>query len=76
MTDYRAVSRRRHLPTSPFQAPAPPEPLKTFAVDDRVNHDKYGLGIVLGVEENVAVLVDFRPLRLRILAPYSRMTKL
>ena len=76
MTDYRAVSRRRHLPTSPFQAPAPPEPPKTFAVHDQVNHDKYGLGVVLGVEENVAVLVDFRPLRLRILAPYSRMTKL
>ena len=54
-------------------APPPPE---RFAIDDRVNHDKYGLGVVIGVEEEVAVLVDFRPRQERITAPYDKLTKL
>jgi len=41
-----------------------------------VTHDKYGLGVVLDVEEGVAVTVDFRPLRVRTLAPYSKLNKL
>jgi hypothetical protein len=45
-------------------------------VDDRVNHDQYGLGVVIGVEDEVAVLVDFRPRQERIPAPYNKMTKL
>jgi hypothetical protein len=75
MSKYRAAPRRP-LPGSPFNAPPRVEPVETFALNDQVNHDKYGLGIVLGVEEGVAVLVDFRPRRLRIVAPYSKMTKL
>jgi hypothetical protein len=67
---------RRHLPTSPFSAPAPPPPAETFAVHDQVTHDKYGLGVILGVEEDVAVLVDFGPQRLRILVPCAKLTKL
>lgn len=66
---------RRHLPGSPFLAPAPPRPAETFAVDDRVTHDKYGLGVVLGVEDS-AVLVDFRPDRRRIPLPCTKLTKL
>jgi hypothetical protein len=75
MTKYRAASRR-YLPGSPFNVPVRVEPVKTFELHDQVNHDKYGLGVVLDVEEGVAVLVDFHPLRMRILAPYSKMTKL
>jgi len=75
MTKFRAAARR-NLPGSPFNTPVQVDPAKTFAVHDQVNHDKYGLGVVLGVEEGVAVLVDFRPLRIRVLAPYSKMTKL
>jgi hypothetical protein len=67
---------RRHLPTSPFRAPAPPPPAETFAVHDQVTHDKYGLGVILGVEEDVAVLVDFGPQRLRIPVPCAKLTKL
>jgi hypothetical protein len=67
---------RRHLPGSPFKAPAPPPPAETFAVHDQVTHDKYGLGVILGVEDDVAVLVDFGPQRLRIPVPCAKLTKL
>lgn len=66
---------RRHLPGSPFQAPAPAPPAETFAVCDQVTHDKYGLGVILGVEED-AVLVDFRPAQRRIPLPCTKLTKL
>jgi hypothetical protein len=70
------AATRRHLPTSPFKPPAAAPPVEQFAVDDRVNHDQYGLGVVIGVEDEVAVLVDFRPRQMRIPAPYNKMTKL
>ncbi|QKW06670.1 hypothetical protein HUT18_09905 [Streptomyces sp. NA04227] len=66
---------RRHLPTSPFNAPAAP-PVKEFALDDRVSHDQYGLGRVLQVEEGVALLVDFGSRQVRVLSPYTRLHKL
>ncbi len=43
---------------------------------DQVTHDKYGLGVVIGVEEEVAVLVDFGTQQERITTPYSKLTKL
>ena len=66
---------RRHLPGSPFAPPAPPPPAETFAVNDHVTHDKYGLGTILGVEDH-AVLVDFRPDHRRIQLPCAKLTKL
>jgi hypothetical protein len=69
------LAAQRRLPTSPFSAPAPPPPAETFAVHDQVTHDKYGLGVVLGVEAD-AVLVDFRPHQRRITLPCSKLTKL
>jgi hypothetical protein len=36
----------------------------------------YGLGRVIGVEDGIAVLVDFGSSQMRILSPYSKMTKL
>ena len=69
------AAARRHLPGSPFNAPAPAPPAETFAVHDQVTHDKYGLGIVLGVEDH-AVLVDFRPQQRRIPLPCTRLIKL
>ncbi len=36
----------------------------------------YGLGRVVGIEEGVAALVDFGSSQMRILSPYSKMTKL
>ncbi len=69
------AAARRHLPTSPFSAPAPARPAETFAVRDQVTHDKYGLGVILGVEDD-AVLVDFRPDQRRIPLPCAKLTKL
>jgi len=66
---------RRHLSGSPFSAPAPARPAETFAVADQVTHDKYGLGVILGVEDH-AVLVDFRPHQRRIALPCAKLTKL
>ena len=76
MSKFRAVSRPRYLATSPFKAPPPPEPVEVFEVNDQVTHDKYGLGVVLSVEEDEAVLVDFGQRRMRVTAPYAKMTKL
>jgi len=65
----------RHLPGSPFNAPARARPVQTFAVHDQVTHDTYGLGVILDVE-NDAVLVDFRPHQRRISLPCAKLTKL
>ncbi|MFG2847164.1 hypothetical protein ACGF12_28920 [Kitasatospora sp. NPDC048296] len=72
MTKFSAV--RRPLPSSPFKAPVE-APRKHFAVGDRVTHDRYGLGRVIGVEGDgdTAVLVDFGSRQERITPPYSAM---
>ena len=69
------AAARRYLPSSPFNAPAPAPPAETFAVSDQVTHDKYGLGVILGVEDH-AVLVDFRPQQRRIPLPCTKLSKL
>ena len=74
VTASRAAARR-YLPGSPFNAPAPVRPAETFTIHDQVTHDRYGLGVVLGVEDN-AVLVDFRPHQRRIPLPCAKLTKL
>ena len=66
---------RRQLPGSPCSAPAPASPAQAFAVRDQVTHDKYGLGVILSVEED-AVLVDFRPHQRRIPLPCAKLTRL
>lgn len=71
----RAVTRR-HLPTSPFKPPPAAPPVEQFAVDDRVSHDKYGLGRVIGVVEDTTVLVDFGTQKVRISAPFAKLCKL
>lgn len=76
MKPSRAAARR-YLPASPFNPTAPPlRPVETYAVQDRVTHDKYGLGVVLRVDADVAVLVDFGPQRLLIRLPCGKLTKL
>ena len=69
------LATQRHLPGSPFNAAAPARPAQTFAVHDQLTHDKYGLGVILGVEDD-AVLVDFRPHQRRIALPCAKLTKL
>jgi hypothetical protein len=69
------LAARRSLPGSPFNAPTQARPAETFAVHDQVTHDKYGLGVILRVEDD-AVLVDFRPHQRRIVLPCGKLTKL
>ncbi|GAA4796643.1 hypothetical protein [Streptomyces ziwulingensis] len=71
----KPVAAKRYLPTSPFKAPVAPPP-KQFAVGDQVTHDMYGLGRVIGIEEGIAVLVDFGSTKERILSPYPKLSKL
>jgi hypothetical protein len=56
-----SAGRRRHLPNSPFNAAReaaaiPPQPIP---VGTRVAHERYGLGRVVAVEDQRAVIVDF-----------------
>ncbi len=75
MSRYRAAPRR-HLPTSPFRMPDPEPPAEHYSVDDKVTHDKYGLGTVTRVEEGIALLIDFGSHVQRITTPSAKLTKL
>ena len=75
MKPARAATRR-FLPASPFNAyPADP-PIEQFAVQDQVTHDKYGLGRVIRVEDDTALIVEFGSRQVRILSPFAKLTKL
>ncbi|MER5623994.1 hypothetical protein ABT061_23450 [Streptosporangium sp. NPDC002544] len=67
---------RRHLPASPFKPPPPAPPVERFSVNDQVTHDRYGLGIVTGVEDEIAVVVDFGSRQERVTAPFKKLYKL
>ncbi|MEY9877648.1 hypothetical protein ABH931_007172 [Streptacidiphilus sp. MAP12-33] len=71
----RSEGPKRILPASPFTRPSAPVP-ERFAVGDRVNHDKHGLGRVVAVEDEASVIVDFGSAHRRISSPFSAMTKL
>lgn len=43
---------------------------------DRVSHDQYGLGRIVGVEGEDAVVIDFQGRQGRFLSPYSKLSKL
>ena len=70
------ASVRRHLPTSPFAAAPPAPPAEQFAEQDQVTHDKYGLGRVVSVEDDAALVIDFGARRVRITMPCANLTKL
>jgi len=74
MKPTRAASRR-YFPTSPFGPPStvPPE---QFVVLDQVTPDTYGLGGVIGVEGDTALVVNFGSCRVRITTPCAKLTKL
>jgi hypothetical protein len=67
---------RRYLPSSPFKPPPEAPPVERFELDDLVTHDRYGLGRIILVEGDTAVVVDFAPRKVRITTPCARMTKL
>ena len=69
-----SANPRPDHPASPFQAH--PEPVvEQYAVGDRVCHDSYGLGRVVGVDGRGAT-VDFSTRTVRIATPFRKMTKL
>jgi len=76
MTNSASAGNRRYLPSSPFKPPPEPPPVERYALDDLVTHDKYGLGRVILVEGDTAVVVDFAPQKVRITAPFVKMIKL
>jgi len=67
-------AKRRHLASSPFQ-PRPEPVIEQFALEDRVSHDTYGVGRVIGQEDG-AVTVDFGTQRVRIASPFHKLEKL
>jgi hypothetical protein len=64
------------LPTSPFSRPVAVEQAEIYEVRDLVSHDKYGLGRVLDVQGEAAVVVDFGTHRRRIALPCAKLVKL
>jgi hypothetical protein len=71
-----SAGNRRYLPSSPFKPPPEPPPVEQYELHDQVTHDKYGLGRVILVEGDTAVVVDFAPRKVRIMSPFARMNKL
>lgn len=72
MTSRRAEPK--YSAGSPFRA-RPTPPIEDFAVEDRVTHDRWGLGRVVA-HETTAVVVDFGSERVRIASPFRSLTKL
>lgn len=70
------AENRRYLPTSPFKPPPPAPPAEQFAVEDQVTHDKYGLGRVVMVDDETAVVVDFGAQQVRLVMPCAKLSKL
>ena len=75
MKPARAATRR-FLPTSPFKPPPPAPPAEWFALEDQVTHDTYGLGRVISVDDDTAVVVDFGTQKVRIATPCAKLSKL
>ena len=69
-----SAGRRRTLVHSPFQ-PQPAAPVPTFEVDDRVTHDRYGVGTVSAVSSS-EVTVDFGASKVRVRTPYTKLFKI
>jgi hypothetical protein len=76
MVNSPSAGKRRYLPSSPFGPPPEPPPVEQYALHDLVTHDKYGLGRVILVEGDTQVVIDFAPMKVRIMSPFARMTKL
>ena len=75
MKPARAATRRI-LPGSPFNSRPADPPIEQFALQDQVTHDKYGLGRVILVEDDDAIVVGFGSRHVRILSPFAKLTKL
>ena len=75
--ESRGTGTRRVLPGSPFNQPPAVVAVESYTLSDRVSHDRYGLGTVVGTEDGgAAVLVDFGPNVRRVALPSTKMVKL
>jgi hypothetical protein len=70
------AANRRFLPDSPFNSRHVDPPVEQFDVQDQVSHDKYGLGRVILIEDDSALVVDFGSRQVRIMWPFAKLTKL
>ena len=75
MKPARAATRR-FLPTSPFNTTPTVPPVDQFALQDQVTHDRYGLGRVIAVEGDTALVIDFGSRQERIITPFAKLTRL
>ena len=69
-----SAAKRRHLASSPFHREAEPE-IEQFDLDDRVAHDTYGVGRVIG-KDSASVTVDFGSRTVHIVSPFHKLEKL
>ena len=76
MMKISRAATRRPLPGSPFNVQEPVPPPEQFALHDQVTHDKYGLGRVIGLEGDVALIIDFGSHKARITIPCAKLVKL
>jgi hypothetical protein len=76
MSPRRVGPARRYLPGSPFNVAVTEEPAESYEPRDLVSHDKHGLGSVLDIEGQDAVVVDFGTHRRRIRLPCAKLVKL
>ncbi len=72
MTSPSSPSRPKHLSSSPFALP-PEIDHPTYVIGDRVCHDSFGLGRVIGVEGTVALSIDFGSSIRRVTLPTPRL---
>ncbi|MGQ0846901.1 MAG: hypothetical protein ACT4QF_22510 [Sporichthyaceae bacterium] len=67
----------KHPPLSPFNKPEPvAPPPAVYHENDRVTHDRYGLGTVIRVVESFEVTVDFGAQTVRLALPSSKLCHL
>ena len=70
----RSGAQRSHLASSPFKRKSEPV-IEHFELHDRVCHQAYGLGRVVGTE-GAAVTVDFGNRTVRLVSPFEKLEKL
>lgn len=70
------TARRPVLPASPFNVLREAKPVERLGVDDRLTHDRHGLGRVIGVESESILLVDFGSTIRRVTYPNTKVTRL
>ena len=63
---------RRYLSSSPFKPPVE-EPVVIYEIGERVTHDTYGLGRIIGLENGIAVSIDFGSFTKRINLPSKKL---